>query len=264
MDKYKSVIVAASLFSILTTNAWASPKDNDYSENYDSKAIEKPQQHIGENGEVILDPSDMSVFKPTALKSLEDFNDHYRLYKYDTISVKIIGFKDAQGLDNIMIGTDGYVNLPYAGSVRLAGLTIEEAKQVLTAKFGKYIKIPDMSVMVNSYGPRKVQVLGEVNKPGIVELASDDMNITSAISKAGWVTTYGRIKKVQVIRIIDGVMYVKEANIKDYIEKHDINQNFALEDGDILYIPKSNKIDYKQDILPLLGVYTTYKAVTDD
>lgn len=57
MDKYKSVIVAASLFSILTTNAWASP-----SENYDSKAIEKPQQSIGENGEVILDPSDMSVF----------------------------------------------------------------------------------------------------------------------------------------------------------------------------------------------------------
>ena len=77
-------------------------------------------------------------------------------------------------------------------------------------------------------------------------------------------TTYGRIKKVQAIRIIDGVMYVKEANIKDYIEKHDINQNFALEDGDILYIPKSNKIDYKQDILPLLGIYTTYKAVTDD
>ena len=37
------------------------------------------------------------------------------------------------------------------------------------------------------------------------------------------------------------VMYVKEAIIKDYIEKHDISQNFALEDGDILYIPKSNK-----------------------
>lgn len=264
MNKSKKIVIVATLLSVLTTNAWATPKNNDYDEKYNYQNEEKSQQHIGEYGEVILEPSDMSVFKPTALKSLEDFNEHYRLYKYDTISVKIIGFKDAQGLDNIMIGTDGYVNLPYAGSVKLAGLTVEEAKQVLTAKFGRYIKIPDMSVMVNSYGPRKVQVLGEVNKPGIVELSSDDMNITSAISKAGWVTTYGRIKKVQAIRIIDGVMYVKEANIKDYIEKHDINQNFALEDGDILYIPKSNKIDYKQDILPLLGIYTTYKAVTDD
>ncbi len=162
-----------------------------------------------------------------------------------------------------MIGTDGYVNLPYAGSVKLAGLTIEEAKQVLTAKFGRYIKIPDMSIIVTNYGPRKVQVLGEVNSPGTVELASDDMNVLSAISKAGWVTTYGRIKKVQVIRIDDGVMYVKEANIKDYIEKHDISQNFALEDGDILYIPKSNKIDFHKDVLPLINVYSTYRALTD-
>ena len=197
------------------------------------------------------------------VKSLDDYDEHYRLYKYDTISIRIIGYKDAQGLDSIMIGTDGYVNLPYAGSVKLAGLTIEEAKQVLTAKFGRYIKIPDMSIIVTNYGPRKVQVLGEVNAPGTVELASDDMNVLAAISKAEWVTTYGRIKKVQVIRIDDGVMYVKEANIKDYIEKHDISQNFALEDGDILYIPKSNKIDFHQDVLPLINVYSTYRALTD-
>ena len=81
--------------------------------------------------------------------------------------------------------------------------------------------------------------------------------------KAGWVTTYGRIKKPQVIRIIDGTMYVKEANIKNYIEKHNIAQNLALEDGDIVFIPKSNKIDFHQDILPLLNVYNTYKAITD-
>lgn len=263
MNKSKKIVIVATLLSVLTTNAWATPKNNDYNEKYNYQNVEKSQQYVGKNGEVILDSSDMSIFKPAALKSLEDFNEHYRLYKYDTISVKIIGFKDAQGLDNIMIGTDGYVNLPYAGSVKLAGLTVEEAKQILTTKFGKYIKIPDMSVMVNSYGPRKVQVLGEVNSPGTVELASDDMNITSAISKAGWVTTYGRIKKVQAIRIIDGIMYVKEANIKDYIEKRDVSQNFALEDGDILYIPKSNKIDFHQDILPLLNVYNTYRAITD-
>ena len=217
-----------------------------------------------DNNAIIIEQTDDSIFKPAAIKSLEDYNSQYRLYKYDTISVKIIGFKDAEGLDNILIGTDGYVNLPYAGSVRLAGLTLDEARAVLTRKFSRYIKIPDMSVMVKSYGPRKVQVLGEVNKPGTVELASDDMNTTTAISKAGWVTTYGRTKKAQVIRIIDGTMYVKEANIKNYIEKHDITQNYALEDGDIIYIPKSNKIDYKQDILPLLGAYVTYKAVTDD
>ena len=246
---YKKTAATAVLISLLSTTAFAAPEMEDYT------ALNTVP--------VIMEKSDTAVFKPVAIKSISDYNEHYRLYKYDTISVRIIGFRDAQGLDNIMIGTDGYVNLPYAGSVKLAGLTLEEAKQVLTDKFSKYLKIPDMSVMVNSYGPRKVQVLGEVNNPGTVELASDDMNVTNAVSKAGWVTTYGRIKKAQVLRIIDGTMYVKEANIKDYIEKHDITQNFALEDGDIIFIPKSNKIDFHQDILPLLNVYNTYKAITD-
>lgn len=249
---YKKVIITTALLSVLATTGFAAAQTDD------------DTLYMGLNTVPIeVEAGDTAIFKPAAIKSIADYNDHYRLYKYDVISVRIIGFRDAQGLDNIMIGTDGYVNLPYAGSVKLAGLTLEEAKAVLTQKFSKYLKIPDMSVMVTSYGPRKVQVLGEVNKPGTVELPSDDMNVTNAISKAGWVTTYGRIKKAQVIRIIDGTMYVKEANIKNYIEKHDITQNLALEDGDIIYIPKSNKIDFHQDILPLLNVYNTYKAITD-
>ncbi|MBM6833997.1 polysaccharide biosynthesis/export family protein [Megamonas hypermegale] len=249
---YKKVIVATAMLSMLATTSFAADKTDD------------DTLYMGLNTVPIeVGADDTAIFKPAAITSIADYNQHYRLYKYDVISVRIIGFRDAQGLDNIMIGTDGYVNLPYAGSVKLAGLTLEEARAVLIQKFSKYLKIPDMSVMVTSYGPRKVQVLGEVNKPGTVELASDDMNVTNAISKAGWVTTYGRIKKAQVIRIIDGTMYVKEANIKNYIEKHDIAQNLALEDGDIVFIPKSNKIDFHQDILPLLNVYNTYKAITD-
>lgn len=244
----KKATIIALIVSAISTTAFAAPEDV-YTNIADSA--------------VIMNETDTSIFKPASIKSLDDYDEHYRLYKYDTISIKIIGYKNAQGLDSIMIGTDGYVNLPYAGSVKLAGLTIEEAKQVLTAKFGKYIKIPDMSIIVTNYGPRKVQVLGEVNIPGTAELASDDMNVLAAISKAGWVTTYGRIKKVQVIRIDNGIMYVKEANIKNYIEKHDISQNFALEDGDILYIPKSNKIDFHKDVLPLINVYSTYRAITD-
>ena len=247
---YKKIIISSTLILAVANTNMSMAMQSDYYNELNTEPV-------------IMNSTDTSLFKPAAIKSLSDYDEHYRLYKYDVISIRIIGFRDAQGLDQIVIGTDGYVNLPYAGSVKLAGLTLEEAKDVLTERFSKYVKIPDMSIMVNSYGQRKVQVLGEVNLPGTVELPSDDMNVMTAIGKAGWVTTYGRIKKVQVIRIIDGTMYVREANIKNYIEKHDIMQNLALEDGDILYVPKSNKIDFHQDILPLLSVYNTYRAITD-
>ena len=247
---YKKILISSALVLTITNTNIVMAMQNDYYNELNTNPV-------------IMESTDTSLFKPAAIKSLSDYDEHYRLYKYDVISIRIIGFRDAQGLDQIVIGTDGYVNLPYAGSVKLAGLTLEEAKQVLTERFSKYVKIPDMSIMVNSYGQRKVQVLGEVNSPGTVELPSDDMNVMTAIGKADWVTTYGRIKKVQVIRIIDGTMYVREANIKNYIEKHDIMQNLALEDGDIIYVPKSNKIDFHQDILPLLNIYNTYRAITD-
>lgn len=257
---YRNALLTAGALSMMVNVGFAA------SDNHTNGAAASDEQSlstIGEYGEIFLSPSDTSVFKPASLKSLDGYDQYYRLYKYDTISIRIIGFEDAEGFSNIVIGPDGYVNLPYAGSVKLAGLTLDEAKQVLMQKMGRYIKIPDMSVMVTTYGNRKVQVLGEVEKPGTVELQSDDMNVLNAITNAGWVTTYGRIKKVQVIRIIDGTMYIKEANIKNYIKKHDITQNFALQDGDILYIPRSNKIDFHKDILPIINVYSTYRALTD-
>ena len=42
-----------------------------------------------------------------------------------------------------------------------------------------------------------------------------------------------------------------------------LNAAIESENGDIIFIPQSNKLDFHQDILPLLNVYNTYKAITD-
>ena len=254
-DFYKKIVVATMLCTAISTTALAASPEDEYA-------------NISANA-VIMEASDTSIFKPAAIKSLDEYDAHYHLYKGDIISLNIIGFNNGQneniipGLEQIVVGPDGYVNLPYVGSVKLAGLTIDEAKTLLTQKLSRYLKFPDMSILVQKYGDRRVQVLGEVNNLGAVELPSDNMNVLAAISKAGWVTTYGRIKMVQVIRIDNGTMYVKEANIKNYIEKHDISQNFELKDGDILYIPKSNKIDFQKDVMPLINIYALYRTLTN-
>lgn len=190
--------------------------------------------------------------------------EEYRLSKYDVINLLVLGFPDGIGVNDIMVGPDGLVQLPYAGTVKLAGLTLEEAKALLTEKLGQYIKIPDMSIMIKTYGPRKVYVMGEVKNPGIHELSIESMNVFAAISQAGGVDTHGRPRHVQVIRVIGDTMYYKESDMERYVKKHDINQNIALQDGDIVYIPTSNKIDLKEDILPYISVYGLYRNLTRD
>lgn len=189
--------------------------------------------------------------------------EQYRLSKYDVINILVVGFPNGIGVNDIMVGPDGYVQLPYAGMVKLSGLTIDEATALITDKLDDYIKIPAMSVMIKSYGPRKVYVMGEVNSPGVKEMSIDSMNVFSALSHAEGVATHGRPRHVQVIRVIDDTMYYKEVNMEKYVKEHEMEQNIVLQDGDIVYVPRSNKIDLKEDVLPYISIYGVYKNLTD-
>ena len=195
----------------------------------------------------------------------------YRLSKYDEISVQIVGFNSALGtgalssaaLDSVMIGPDGYAQLPYAGSLRLAGLTIEEAQDLISERMHRYLRFPELTVGVKTYGKRRVYVMGEVSAPGIKEMSADTLNTYAAITSAGGFTNRGRSTQVQVIRVVGDTMYYKQVNLKSYIKKHDLTQNLALQDGDIVYVPTSNGIKFQEDVLPYLNVFTMYKALAE-
>ena len=187
----------------------------------------------------------------------------YRLFKGDTINILAIGFPDGIGVDTITIGIDGYVQLPYVGSIKMEGMTLDEAKSVLMESLGEYLRIPDMSLLITSYGPRRVYVMGNVASPGIRDLSVDSMNAYAALASAGGWTNRARSTRIQIIRVRDDVMYYRTLNMKDYVKKHDLTQNVVLEDGDIVYVPASNGIKINEDILPYINAWAMYKSLTD-
>lgn len=186
----------------------------------------------------------------------------YRLFKGDTINILAIGFPDGIGVNNITVGIDGYVQLPYVGSIKMEGLTLDEAREVLMESLGEYLRIPDMSLLITSYGSRKVYVMGNVVSPGIHDLSIDRMNAYAALASAGGWTDRARSTRIQVIRVHDDMMYYRTLNMKDYTKKHDLTQNVVLEDGDIVYVPASNGIKFTEDILPYVNVWALYKSLT--
>ena len=231
--------------------------------------IMAPSVQAAENASVNADiASDMphrvvegGDFKPATLRP-DRLLETYRLTKYDVIDIQVIGLPEGAGMSDIMIGPDGYAQLPYVGSVKLAGLTLDEAKAVLMERMGKYLRFPDMSLIMSSYGPRKVYVMGEVGAPGIHELGADNLNAYAALSSAGGIKRRGRSTQVQVLRVVGDTMYYKTLNIKNYIKKHDLTQNVVLQDGDIIYVPRSNGIKIDEDVLPYVSVWAMYKALT--
>lgn len=198
----------------------------------------------------------------------------YRLYRGDTVAIKAVGFDsgdadagDAKlsnsGIGGFTVGIDGYVQLPFVGNVKMEGLTLDEAKEVLMESLTQYLRIPDLSLLITSYGPRKVYVMGEVAHPGLVNLSIDNMNAYAALASAGGWTSRGRSTRTQIIRVIDGTMYYRRLDMKKYIKKHDLTQNVMVEDGDIIYVPSSNGFKFNEDILPYVSVYSLYKNLTD-
>lgn len=162
-----------------------------------------------------------------------------------------------------MVGPDGYAAVPYIGNVRLAGLTLDEARDVIQTQLSRYVKIPSMSLAVKSYGPRRILVMGEVSNPGIQKMDIDSLNAYAAIVSAGGFTKRGRSTQVQVIRVEDDTMYYRRLNMKSFIRRHDMTQNVVVQDGDIVYVPKSNGIRWSEDILPYFQAWTYYKAIVD-
>lgn len=72
-------------------------------------------------------------------------------------------------LTHFRVGADGEVNLPLIGTVKIAGMTANDAEAAIAKRYedGGYLKSPQITVMVKDYTTQGVSVMGEVNRPGV-------------------------------------------------------------------------------------------------
>ncbi|MDD6597832.1 polysaccharide biosynthesis/export family protein, partial [Anaerovibrio sp.] len=124
---------------------------------------------------------DDSIFKVARMRP-ERMLEEYRLMKYDTINIMAIGFPNGIGINDVTVGVDGMARLPYTGNIKLVGLTLDEARDLIHARLSEYFKLPELNVYMKSYGPRKVYVMGNVNAPGIKNMGVDSMNVYAAVA----------------------------------------------------------------------------------
>jgi polysaccharide export outer membrane protein len=95
------------------------------------------------------------------------------------------------------VDDEGVIKLPYIGKVKLAGLTLIEASDLIERELRQYLDSPSVFIrFVNN----KVTILGEVNHPGVYVFNYKNINIFQAIGYANDVATFGNRKNVTIIR----------------------------------------------------------------
>lgn len=117
-----------------------------------------------------------------------------------------IGANQANGdiyyMTGYTIDQQGEIKLPFIGKVKLMGLTIEEAENVIIRKLAGYFKKlseEDLYVKVKLGGIR-FSTLGEFNKPGKYVVLQERMTIFDAIAQSGDLTVQAKRKKIVLLR----------------------------------------------------------------
>jgi polysaccharide biosynthesis/export protein len=160
----------------------------------------------------------------------------YQLRANDEIKVSYHITPDLNA--TVSVQPDGYIVLPEIGDVRVAGLTVDEATEVITKKASQRLNAPEVTLTITKFEKPHFFVGGYVGKPGKFTL-DGPITALQAVQMAEGIKDTGNQKHVILIRPIgDGVGETHVLNLKRSGNGKN-TQEFFVEDGDTIVVPES-------------------------
>ena len=131
-----------------------------------------------------------------------------------------------------LIDSNGEIDFPIFGKLKIGGLTREETIRMLKAKLSPdYIKNPTVNIRISNF---KITVEGDVKKPGTFNISNERVTILDAIGLAGDLNISGKRENVLVIREEGKVK--KEYRVNLLSKKTYTSPVFYLQQNDIVYV----------------------------
>ena len=159
----------------------------------------------------------------------------YRVAAGDTLQILVLPEPPVER--TVVVRPDGNVSLDLIGDVPAEGRTPEAIAREIEKRISDYRRDPVANVTVAGTGSATATVIGEVNTPGRVPLASST-SIPDALAMAGGSTELGARSRIRLIRNVGGATQVHKVNL-DRIRKGDSVSDLRVEPGDLIVVPGS-------------------------
>lgn len=156
-----------------------------------------------------------------------------------------------------LVDREGYLDYPLLGKLYIKGLTIEQFKKLLSEKLKNnllnefYIDVRFINFYVN--------IIGEVNQPGVLEVPGERITVLEAIAKRGDLSIFGDRKNILIMRERDNqiVTYKLDITKSDFID----SDFYYLEQNDVVYIPhrdvKANNTAISSNFTTTISILTS-------
>jgi polysaccharide biosynthesis/export protein len=136
----------------------------------------------------------------------------------------------------VPVRPDGKISLPLINDVQAAGSTPQQLATAVTDKLRKFLTEPQVTVIVTAINSQRVFVVGEVLRAGAFPLIPG-MTVLQALASAGGFTTFADVKKIHVMRLINGKHTELPFNYREVLKGDNPDQNIKLEPGDTVVVP---------------------------
>jgi len=167
----------------------------------------------------------------------------YTIGPGDVLKITVWGHDDLS--KDYPVAQDGRVPFPLIGSVPAVGLTTTDlARRIRDLLEKDYLVNPQVIVGVKDYLSKKVNVMGEAEKPGLFYLTGPT-TLLELLSKAGGLSkTAGKDLVLVRTEGADGKAHTAGSVILRLdvrkIQSGDVKENILLQNGDMMFVPKAS------------------------
>jgi uncharacterized protein involved in exopolysaccharide biosynthesis/protein involved in polysaccharide export with SLBB domain len=227
--KYLYKNLAFVLISLFVFSSCMSTKNITYFQNKDDINLVASKQLY----DAKIMPKDIlqiQVFSMTPGAS-ESFN----LLKNISASTSTTTTTNQNSVYNYLVSNDGTIVMPIIGTVKVGGLSKNEAESLIKSKILPYMSESENVVVHVRMMNYKYAVLGGVRKPGLYTTQNEKVSILEAIAQAGDLTTFAYRDRIFLIReYSDGQKEYHQLNIND--ANIISSPYYYLQQNDVIYV----------------------------
>jgi polysaccharide biosynthesis/export protein len=128
-----------------------------------------------------------------------------------------------------LVRSDGTLFYPYVGTLKVAGMTIEELRQAISSKLAQYVEKPQVDVSVIGYGSQRVLLQGAFVKTDPQPITAVPLTLAQALGTATINTEQANLSGLVLTR--DGHDYHLDLDAL----------NSSLKPGDRLFLPYNDR-----------------------
>ncbi len=190
--------------------------------------------------------------------------DLYSLGSGDLLEVSVFRIEDLNR--TVRVNGDGKIFLPLLGVMKVSGLSLSEAEQLIADKLSAdYIQNPQVSLFVKEHRSQEVTVMGAVKKPDIYNITRT-RGVVEMLSLAGGVSEQAADSIRVSSTVVDpetGVATKKNfvLSINGLLSDREALANIRLKGGDAIFVPEAGVV-YVEGAVKTPGAYKMTGDVT--